>query len=229
MDKLTNMRRWLEEGEEATKLYYFELYTGERGESDSALCLFDLLCEPSYSDCDDRATHIMMLGKLLKDVAAKDLSMNGIRSTVYSGLGPFYDNKISRFPDEQEEEVELNFDNENDPLILDFWDEWTTMASLVKCGYLRLYERVSTFWADQQDASCTTCYFYDKDNDACSTWQAVNVKDRMSGCPFWTKKSDISPEYSEVKADELKEPTWKLEYVPIEQRKEEHEFFRINQ
>jgi hypothetical protein len=41
--RLIDTRNWLEEGERPTKLYFFELHSGEKGESDNPLCLFDLI------------------------------------------------------------------------------------------------------------------------------------------------------------------------------------------
>lgn len=225
--RLIDMRNWLDQDQQPTRTYYFELHSGQRGESDSPLTLFDLLCDPYYSDCDDRTTQIVLLGQMLRDISSQTLSFQKIRATVYSGLGPFYDNMISRFPDEVAEAGQLQFDNPDDPVILDFWDEWTTMASLIKCGYLKLYEKVPTFGSARQDSVCDGCHFYNSEDNSCSAWQAQQVRDRMQGCAVWTASGDLREEYREVKPEDLVEPTWKVEYVPIPNRTQEYERFRL--
>ena len=225
--RLVDMRRWLDPAKTPTMNYYFELYTGERGESDSPLCLFDLLVEPEYSDCDDRATHLIMLGRFARDGAVRHLAAQKIRATVFDGMGPFYDPAVSRFQDEMEEEGELEFTNPDDPLILDFWDEWTLMASLIRSGYLRLFEKVTTFGAMHQEQDCTSCYFYDDSENRCAAWNAENVAGRMEKiCPFWTEPFSLG-EYIEVTPDKLSvEPTWKPNYIPVVSRTKEYEGFR---
>jgi hypothetical protein len=146
-----------------------------------------------------------MMGNLLRDVAGQTLPMNAVRATVYSGVGPFFDNKISRHPDEVEEEGQIEFENEDDPIILDFWDEWTTMASLVRCGYLKLFEKVPTFGVKLSDIRPGT--------------------DLTTPFPVIPGVAAVS-EYREVNPEELQEPTWKPNYVPIADRKVEYKHFR---
>lgn len=135
-----DQRYWLDYNEEPTLTYYFELKDGRRGQSDTALQIFDLLAHPNYSDIDDRETQIMVLATMLKDIAAAEFSVEGIRSKVYSGVGLFYDNTQKIFDDEKQEEGAVRFTNQP-VVVLDFWNEWTCIASLVKAGYLNLYEK----------------------------------------------------------------------------------------
>lgn len=226
--KLVEMRRWLASNDTPTGIYYFELYTGERGEADSPLCIFDLIINKDYSDCDDRKTQIIMLGLFLRDVAAKHLASQGIRATVYDGVGPFFDNAMSRYPDDLEELGEVEFSNQDKPIILDFWDEWTVISSLIKCGYLKLFEKAPTFSATHQENNCRTCYYYNEKLDHCTAWQATAVAGRMeSTCPFWTIPSSRG-EYEEVLEDRYKEePLWKLNYRPIKERTIEYDGLKL--
>lgn len=216
---LTDTRRWLSANEKPSKLYYFKLYTGERGEADSPLALFDLLVDSAYSDCDDRATHLLMLGSFLKDVAAYHLAPKKIRAVVYDGVGLLFDNARPRFKDEREEQAENEFDNMDSPILLDFWDEYTVMTSLIRCGYLQLYEKIPTFHASHQQSTCSTCVFYDGSNDRCSAWMAGSTLGRLDKtCPFWTKVASVG-RYLEVVSENLPaEPTWKKNYKSLSDR-----------
>lgn len=216
---LIETRKWLADGEKASKLYYFKLYTGERGEADSPLSLFDLLVDPAYSDCDDRATHLIMLGKFLKDVAAFHLAPRGIRAVVYDGVGKLFDNSMSRYEDEKEEAHDIEFINMDSPVLLDFWDEYTVLTSLIRCGYLQLFEKVTTFQATYQESSCESCIFYDGEKNRCSAWMAGNTLGRLDKtCPFWTRRAPVG-RYLEVTPDSLQsEPMWKVNYKPLTDR-----------
>jgi len=216
---LNEMRRWLEPGEHPTMMYYFKIYTGERGEADSPLALFDLLVHPAYSDCDDRATHLIMLGEFLRDVAAFHLGSNRMRAIVLDGVGPLFDNALPRFQDEREELKDIEFENYDSPFLLDFWDEFTVITSLIRCGYMQLYERVPTFRSNHQENSCYSCHFFDKENNSCNAWQASNVSGRLDkSCPFWTKVSKAG-RYLEATPEVIaNEPTWKKNYKPVADR-----------
>lgn len=218
--------QWLEKGAVATANYYIELPDGRRGESNSPLALFDLLIDPAYSDCDDRQTHLIMLGIFARNVSVQ-LAAQGVRTTVYDGAGPFYDPAVSRFTDEMEEEGQLEFENPNDPYIIDFWDEWTLIASMIRCRYLRLYEKVETFGAGDQERNCMTCFFYDKEHNSCRAWNAANVAGRMERtCPFWTNNLFGGGDYVEVRAEDVFEPKWNPNYRPVSERTNEYEGFR---
>ncbi len=219
--------RWLEKGAAAKGTYYIELQDGRRGEANSPLALYDLLVDPDYSECDDRQTHLIMLGLFARNVSVQ-LAAQAVRTTVYDGVGPFYDPAVLRFPDEKEEREALDFVNSDRPYIIDFWDEWTLMASLIRCGYLRLFEKVETFGAADQERKCATCFFYDKEQDGCRAWNASRVAGRMEKtCPFWTNSFFGGDDYLEVRAEDLFEPRWNPNYRPIADRTIEYEGFRI--
>lgn len=133
-------RQWLNVDDQPTLTYYFELKDGRRGQSETALQIFDLLAHPNYSDIDERETQIMVLATMLIDIAAAEFSVEGIRAKVYSGLGLFYDNTRKIYEDEIEEEGAVRFTN-SPVVVLDFWNEWTCIASLIKAGYLKLFEK----------------------------------------------------------------------------------------
>ncbi|MFD2328837.1 hypothetical protein ACFSR7_06190 [Cohnella sp. GCM10020058] len=198
--QLIDSRNWLDPQAEPTKQYYIKLYDGSRGQADTALHLFDLICDPTYSECEDRQSHLMMLAQKLKDVAAFDLSAMGFRAQVHSGVGVFYDNGVQALPDEIEEAAAVKFENQDDPIILDFWNEWTTMASLITCGYLKLFVKDGENLSDPED-------------DWIPEW--LVTFENMPGNP----SSEAPAGYLEILPATIEdEPTWIPHYVRIQDR-----------
>lgn len=189
-----SQRRWLND-ENPTMRYYIELADGRRGESDTALQLCDLVINQDYSDCEDRETQIMLLGKKMKDVAAFTLATEGVRAQVFSGVGLFFDNGVAVREDEIKESSSVTLFN-REPVILDFWDEWTVIASLIKIGYLKLYEKAHLIpVADREELASNLVIF-----------------DHMFGTPVEDN------EYWLVDSAQLAEPTWKQKYVILANR-----------
>lgn len=199
MVRLVDQRKWLAPDEAPSKRYVIELFDGTRGEAETALTLFDLLCDPAYSDEDDRESQIMELARKLKDVAAYDLSAMGFRAQVWSGVGVWFDNGSPVHRDEVEEAAAIQFAN-SDPIVLDFWDEWTAMASLISCGYLKLYVRDEGLSAADVERLATDLTVF-------SHMAAETSEEAPAG-------------YLKVSAEQFdgNEPTWKPQYVPRVQR-----------
>ncbi|MFC5401784.1 hypothetical protein [Cohnella soli] len=198
MEKLIDQRRWIAQGETPSKRYVVELFEGSRGESDMALTLFDLLCDSTYSDTEDRESQIFELAKKLKDVASHDLGSMGIRAQVYSGVGLFFDNGTWQHADEAEEAAAVKFTNK-EPVILDFWDEWTTMASLINCGYLKLYVKDESLTAAERKRLAKTLTIFENMNGVAS--------------------AEAPAGYLQVTPEQFSnEPTWKPNYIPLAQR-----------
>lgn len=154
-------RNWLRDTEEPTKNYYFELQDGRRGESDTAIQLFDLLANPHYADTDDRVTQIMMLGAMSKDIAVAHFAIRGIRAKVYSGVGLFYDNGQQVYEDEQSEAQAVKF-TDDDIAILDFWNEWTCIASMIRNGFMTLYEKVYQIDKDELENGLDSITYFER-------------------------------------------------------------------
>jgi hypothetical protein len=198
MTKLVDLRKWLAADESPSMRYVIELYDGSKGEAETALTLFDLLCDQAYSDTDDRESQIIELAQKLKDVAAYDLGAMAIRAQVYSGVGLFFDNGDGKHQDDREETAGIVFKN-TDPVILDFWDEWTTIASLIKCGYLKLFVRNETLSEDEEKQLI----------------RSLGIFENMPGVP-----TEEAPEgYLQVTPEQVaQEPGWKQHYIPLARR-----------
>jgi len=143
-------------------------------------------------------------------------------------VGPFYDSAISRYKDEVEEEGELAFVNPDDPVILDGWDPWTVVASLIMAGYIRLWEKYPTWSAKQKKQGCAECRFYKKLEDGtpyCEVWQDTDFEMAEPNCPYVTTGAPYL-EYHEVQPDEIADPSFKGQWRPIEARTKEYIHFR---
>jgi len=187
-----SQRQWLRDDQEPTMRYYIELPDGRRGEANTALQLFDLIVDPHYSDTDEQDIQLYMLGKKMKDIASFVLASEGVRAQVLSGVGILFDNAAAEREDEIQEAAGIRFKN-NEPVILDFWNEWTTIASLIKIGYLDLYEKAHLDPEEDRETLATDMIIFD----------------RMYGVP------SEEQEYWKVEAEQLlEEPTWIPAYIP---------------
>lgn len=222
--KIEEKRHFLDDGQQPTLPFVVEFIDGKRGEAISPLHLMDLIVHEYFSDCGDVQTFYILGTDYLRKFAASVLAVEGIRATVYDGLGPFYDNAVSRHPDEIEEEGELEFSNPEDPVILDSWDPWTVVASLIKTGYIKVYEKYPV-WSDRQKKQgCEGCVFkQEKDGQPyCAVWEssgAIEVWHKV--CPFVTN-GEMYPDYVEVTPENLTDPSYKHGWVPISERKKEY-------
>ncbi|GIM48417.1 hypothetical protein DNHGIG_39660 [Collibacillus ludicampi] len=236
MVNIEERRHWLEDGQEPTLPYYIEFADGRRGEAVNPSRLMDLIIHEYFSDVDDPHTFYLLGVKCLRDIAAGPLAMMGVRATVYDGVGPFYDTAISRYKDEVDEEGELEFQNPDEPVILDGWDPWTVVASLIKAGYIKVYEKYPT-WSGEgpvRKKKCDGCVFREevfKDEEGkwiyCSAWEMeLGFEHAGHNCPYITHGTPYK-DYHEVKPEELPDPaTWKPDWVPISNRKKEYIGFR---
>ncbi|CAH8248474.1 hypothetical protein WJ0W_007142 [Paenibacillus melissococcoides] len=206
------MARIMRPEEQPHMLYYVELHEGTRIEGNSALALFEYIAGRGYFDCESRITQSMMLMALCRNVAVNFLGAQGTKADVWASRRIFsnYESNVDDYGNE------LEFDP-TPPYDLNCWDEQTTILSLVRCGYLKLYERVETFRKRSQGKTCDGCYFLQ--NNSCPVFAADNVLGRVSDCVFWTSESSLQNDYQEVEIDRLPaEPMWKKAYIPLSAR-----------
>lgn len=231
---------WLDPSQEPTWPYYVEFADGRRGEALTPHYLMELIIHEGFAELywgtDDGETQTFyLLGvKILRDIASGALAMEGIRATVYDGVGPFYDPVISRHPDDEDEELE--FENMDDPIILDGWDPWTVTASLIRAGYIRVFEKYPTWSGDgpSRKKKCDGCVFNKRtewkngeQEVKCAAWDVTWVGEHAGdGCPYITHGAPYLG-YHEVKPEELPDPAdWKDDWVPVTERKTEYPLFR---
>ncbi|BFH18262.1 hypothetical protein J6TS7_53460 [Paenibacillus dendritiformis] len=209
------MARIMRPQEQPQMLYYVELHEGTRIEGNSALALFEYIAGRGYFDCESRVTQSMMLMALCRNVAVNFLGAQGIKADVWASRRIFsnYESNTDDFEHELEFEPAAPFD-------LNCWDEQTTLLSLIRCGYLKLYEKVETFRKRSQGKACGGCYFLQ--NNSCPVFSADNVLGRVSDCVFWTSENSLQGEYQLVDSERLPaEPLWKKMYIPLSARDNE--------
>ncbi|EGL18636.1 MULTISPECIES: hypothetical protein [unclassified Paenibacillus] len=225
--KLLNKRRFLEENEEPSFPFVVEFRDGRRGEAINPLYLMDLIIEEHFSDCEDVHTLYLLGTNVLRDLAASEFSMDRVRATVYSS-SVIYDNLIANYEDAVGEE--LDFVNRDSPVILDSWDAWTVVASLIKAGYLKIYEKLPV-WSDKHKVQgCDHCIFRkadDQGQEYCALWETNYFREWDKLCPFPTNGSGYT-DYHEVRPEEITDPSYKTAFIPIEQRKNEYMGYKVN-
>jgi len=229
-------RHWLEPGQEPRMPYYIVFADGRRGEAANPSRLMDLIIHEFFSDVLDPHTFCLLCVLRLRDIAAGPLAMQGIRARVYDGVGPVYDSAISRYKDEEEEAGELAFVNPDDPVILDGWDSWTVVASLIRAGYIKLYEKYPTWSGDgkEKQKRCQGCIFRGdvvvEDGEEwmyCHCFEMELLEEKVGpNCPYITCGAPYLG-YREVRPEDLPDPAdWKPDWTPPERRTKEYVGFR---
>lgn len=220
MGNLEEKRRFLNAGQEPSLPFVVEFFDGRIGEAIDPLYLMDLIIHPDFSDIDEVETMYLLGVKTLRDVAATTLAMQGIRAVVYDGLGPIYDNGVPRYEDEELESSELEFKNPDNPVILDGWDPWTVVASLIKVRYIKIIEK-QPVWSDKEKIQgCSGCSY--NSPGKCLIWGSEEAKKAWDATCFFVSNGPWYQDYHEVKPDEIAPGIYKKNWVPIEQRNKKH-------
>jgi len=220
-------RRWLQAGEEATMDFVVELPDGSVGEACSPFYLCDLLIHPNYTDCDDPRTWFILQGQRLRDIASQ-LTMERLRVTVYDAKGAFFDNTISRFTDQSKNELAI--ENPNSPLILDSFNPYTAIASLINIRYIRLWEKVPTFSEKKKCQDCKQCIFNTRTADGmdyCNAWDYEDAQYDWAKPCWWVTNGSRYEKYVEVTPENVcKDMSHKPTFKPVHEREDEYIGFR---
>lgn len=228
--KVQDKRRFMEASEKPSMPFFIEFADGRRGEAMTPLHLLDLVVHEKFSDVDDIETLYLLSVKKLKDLAASEFAMDQKRAVVYDALGPMYDNAISRNEEEVKEEKELAFNNHQTPVILDGFDPWTVVASLIKSGYIKVYEKFPV-WSDKlKKQGCTECIFKEEKDGFpyCKVWESSGaIEVWNNSCPFVTN-GEFYLDYKKVSLEDLTLETYKPGWMPTKDRKKEYIGFRIS-
>jgi len=224
MPHIEDKRRFLNIDDQPTMPFVVEFADGQRGEAINSLYLMDLITGEYFADIDEVQTYYLVGVKTLRDLAASTFAATGVRALVYDGVGPFYDNGISRYKDEQEEEREKLFTNSDHPIILDGYDPWTVVASLIRAGYMKLWERYPV-WSDKAKVQgCDGCIFkQDRDGKPyCTVWESPNVFVLWNESCAWVTNEAPYEDYHEVDPDAIIEASYKLYWTEPEKRTKEY-------
>jgi hypothetical protein len=220
-------RRWLQPDETPTMDFVIEMPDGSVGEAESPFYLCDLLFHPNYTDCDDPRTWFILQGQRLRDIASQ-LSMERLRVTVFDAKGAFFDNTISRFSDNSKRELVI--ENPNTPKILDGFNPFTAIKSLVEIEYIRLWEKAPTFSEQKKVQDCGSCIFNSTTNDGtpfCKAWDYEDAQYDWSKPCWWVTNSERYESYKEVtKNNVCKDMSHKATFRPVSERNDEYIGYR---
>lgn len=207
--------RFVPEDEEPTRDFVIVDDRGQRFESDDPHCLFDIVCERGFFDCRDYPTLAFMLLKRLK-TQALNLSMQGVYAQVYDANGLIFDAMAPT----------AEFENPNDPVILDGWDAHTTLISLIQTGQYKVFEKVPWLTGKPGHLGCGGCAFFD--DGRCSNWWNIRSQGTTweSTCAY--AATGRYPDYVEATPERLVDPSYKNAWIPIVDRKDEMEGARRN-
>lgn len=225
--KLQEKRQFLKEDDLApTMPFYVEFNDGRRGEAKTPLALMDLIIDPNYSDIDDPETAAMVTLNFARDLAAS-FALELRRAVVYDALGPFFDTGIPRFEDEVNEEVIFE---EGEPVIIDAFDNWTLVKSMVDNGIIRLYEKIPVWIGKGRSQGCDGCTFRSataQNTEYCGVWETEGFRHWDNACPYSTSGAPLL-RYTEVTPENVASPGYKPGWRPLSERTQEYFGLRLN-
>lgn len=169
-----------------------------------------------------------------------EYASRGERIKVFDKDGLIYDNVF-----DSEDNVfslkGLTFNNFHDPHIIDAYDPWTAIASLIRIGYITLYEKIPLFTDDTKEPGCGRCSFHGgaklimedgsyqgitKDTSVwlswCNGWEkdCLSLQRYWKGQCYWLTNGSPYERYQKVFPDKIiPEGTFKNEWLPTERRK----------
>lgn len=218
---ISQCRRWLQHNEEPTMPYVVRLYDGTIGEAISPFYLCDLIFHENYTDCDQPETWFLIMGRKLRRIASSIFAMNQIRVTVYDAKGKFYDNLLSH----PENADYLEYENRDSPFILDGFNPWTAIVSLIQAGYIQLWEKYPTFSVADKTSGCANCIFNDESRSDgvpyCHAWDYRNAQYDWELPCWWLTNGESYDDYHFVHPDKITTHLkHRVNYIPPEERTE---------
>lgn len=195
--RLETRRRFLAAGETPSMPFVIDFLNGVKGEAVSPLYLLDLLIDPAFSDIDDPETIHVVMFSFLKDIARVRLSSDR-KTVIVHANGVLYDSGEG-----------------SEDMVLDSFDAWTVVASLVRSGCIRLYEKIPVWTDAVKIQGCAKCVF--RKDSYCTVWETNMFGHWETACPF-VANGNTYDEYREVNGINLTNPYYKPEWKPIAER-----------
>lgn len=217
MTTLESKRRYLSPDETASMPFLIEFQDGKRAEASSPLYVMDILVHNDFSDVNEIETLYLLCAQKLRDIAGQDLALEGVKAKVFDAAGLLFDN-TKEMKNEEKEYADIEFQDET--IVLDAFDPWTTVASILKTGLVKMYEKYPV-WSDKSKCQgCKSCIFNTtRDGSAyCEVWESYEFSEWDRTCPFVTNGNAYS-EYTEIDAEAILDGSYKHYWVPLNERK----------
>ncbi|MCD8509140.1 MAG: hypothetical protein LRY73_04140 [Bacillus sp. (in: Bacteria)] len=169
-----------------------------------------------------------------------EYASRGERIKIFDKDGLIYDNVFDS-EDELFSLKGLTFNNFHDPYIIDAYDPWTAIASLIRINYISLYEKVPLFTDDTKDPGCGRCSFhgggklvledgaYQKMNEESGIWlswcngwdkDCLSLQRYWKGQCYWLTNGSPYEKYQQVVPNKIMdEGIFKKEWVPTKRRR----------
>ncbi|PWI55846.1 hypothetical protein [Sulfoacidibacillus thermotolerans] len=216
---LAHKYRPVPRGEKPTMDFYIVDQDGKIMEAADPLFLGVAATGNWIDDCDFETTLIIGMEKMVNE--SLNLSLQGIYSKVYSAIGLLYDPNFKG----------AEWENPDDPILLDAFGMYTVLQGYVKSGRYRIFERIPYLTKKDRGEGCHGCKYHNGETGQCAIWRFCNTKNEQGVDEFdWLAcqqrvgaEEAAYPDYVEVTVDNMSDPSFYREWMPFEERKEEHE------
>ena len=176
-------------------------------------------------DCEYETTLIIGAEKMRNE--SRELAMWGRYSKVYDAIGMIFDSDSKH----------ADWENYDDPIILDAFGPFTVLQSYVKSGKYRIFERVPYLTKTDTTLGCRGCKYHDSTTGQCAQWRNQNTNDErgnfvadydISACQHRVPADQVYDNYVEVTVENMADPSYLPEWKPFGERKENYEYARRN-
>ncbi|MBB5172453.1 hypothetical protein [Texcoconibacillus texcoconensis] len=173
------------------------------GEAKTPFYLCDLIFHEDFTDCEDPVTWYVLMINRLRDFAAT-ASMNQERVLIYDAKGLVYDT-ATPYSDEDRDDDELSIVNYNNPKVIDAYDPWTAIASLIKERFIHIWGKYPTFSEENKTHGCKNCIFntQKKGEPFCIAWDYKNAQREWEKPCFWLTNGEKMKAHHYVYSDEV--------------------------
>ncbi|WP_078593666.1 hypothetical protein [Evansella clarkii] len=223
MKPIEQKRRMLHAGQDPVLDYVVRFPDGEIGEAATPFYLCDLIFHRDFTDCEDPVTWFILVSGHLKSLALSG-AMEEERVIVYDAKGRFFDNSISKQADIEKEE--LSFVNRDNPVVLDGYDPWTAIGSLIREGYIEVWEKYPTFSEVNKTHGCSNCIFNELKEGVpfCKAWDYTYAQMDWEKPCFWLTNGNKMNGYHYVTPNEImRDMSHRTAFKPVTERTE-HRF-----
>lgn len=189
----------------------------EMVETISPYHLCNFIFKEKYTEIVEKVEMERVMLQALSDIAATYFLSSHLHVIVYSTEGKYYDNSI-----DQNKESGMLFTNPYRPIKLDGYNPYTAICSLIREGFIKMWERIPVFSEQNKVGGCSSCSLKAKwyEGTSCRGWQERPDKDKWihNEC-FWVTNNEEREEYQFINPRMMGMEFWHfLKWVPMNER-----------
>lgn len=223
--KLLERRRFVVSLEDAKMPFVIQYQSGVFGEALDPVALCDFLFDWDFSNTPVEHWKMLLVASLRR--IAFEYAVEGKRVILYDDLGYEFDNVLDHPKDHPFPIDKITMNNFDDPYIIDGFDPWTAIASLIRIGYITYYEKFPLFSEKKKIPGVDKCIFRrELENHEFKSWcyawncEGESLKEKWNGNCFWLTNGERFDQYRKVEPEDvISDYSHKEGWLPIAKRR----------